>query len=97
MIKQGNVVTALLNGEVDYMIHCVNGQHVMGSGVALEVKNRIPMAYAAYMNELPKLGSFTEGGNCINLCAQWHYGTYGPYYARYKRHLNYDALVLGLA
>jgi len=97
MIKQGNVVTALLNGEVDYMIHCVNGQNVMGSGVALEVKNRVPLAYAVYMDKTPVLGDFTEGGNVINLCAQWYYGTYGPYYAAYKRQLDYDALVSGLS
>ena len=32
--KQGNVVDALLNKEVDYIMHVVNCQGVMGSGVA---------------------------------------------------------------
>ena len=96
MIKQGNAVTAVLNGEVDYLIHCVNGMHKMGSGIALEVKNRVPMAYAVYMAQCPRLGHFTEGGKVINLCAQWHYGGYGPFFQEYKRHLDYGALRRGL-
>jgi hypothetical protein len=97
MIKQGNAVTALLNGEVDYLVHCVNCQRTMGSGIALEIKNRVPMAYAVYMDSPQVLGTFCEGGNVINLFAQEYYGTYGPFYAATGRQLHYEALATGLS
>lgn len=83
--KKGNVVDALLDGEVDYIAHCCNNKGVMGSGVALEIKNRIPEAYEAYINGPLELGYYSIGGNVVNLVAQDGYG-------KGKRFVNYGAL-----
>ena len=88
MIK-GNLVSAVLNGEVDMMMHVCNCQGVMGSGLAKEVKERIPEAYKVYMKYPRGLGDYTKTNKVINLYAQDKYG-YG------KRHLNYGALSLSL-
>lgn len=99
--KTGNVVDALLNGEVDFIAHCCNAQGVMGSGVAKEIKERIPEAYTEYISQynsyvqrgnLPKfLGSLNTSGNVLNLIAQEYYG-----YDK-KRYVNYGALASSLA
>lgn len=46
----GNLITDALQGTLDgHIIHGCNAQGGMGAGIALEVKNRIPQAYDAYM------------------------------------------------
>ena len=72
-IKKGNVVDALLNNEVDYIMHVCNAQGVMGSGVAKEIKERVPNAYKSYKN-LHEFGSISECDGVINLVAQEYYG-----------------------
>lgn len=88
-IIKGNLVSAVLNGEVDMMMHVCNCQGVMGSGIAKEVKERIPEAYKVYTNYPINLGGYSRSRTVINLYAQDKYG-YG------KRHLNYGALSLAL-
>lgn len=98
--KQGNVVDALLNGELDFIAHCCNAQGVMGSGIAKEIKERIPEAYTEYMfrYNLCKqrgtlqsfLGSVNCGSNVINLIGQESYGR------DKKRYVNYGALASAL-
>lgn len=88
-VKEGNVVDAVLRGECDFMLHITNGQHKMGSGVAKEVRERVPSAYVNYM-KLPKNESGVSWSNCkkvVNLTAQQYYGYDG------KRYLKYDWLV----
>lgn len=92
--KNGNVVDALLNGEVDFVAHCCNAQGVMGSGVAKEIKERIPDAYEVYRKGYESyrkhnfnfLGSCWHGGKVFNLVGQEFYGT------DKKRYVNYGAL-----
>ena len=91
MIKviKGNLVSAVLNSEVDMMMHVCNCQGVMGSGIAKEVKERTPEAYKAYKNSSLQLGGYSRVARVVNLYAQDNYG-YG------KRHLNYGALSVAL-
>lgn len=84
--KQGNVVDALINGDVDYIAHCCNAQGVMGSGVAKEIKERVPEAYLAYRRSEMSLGDVSCDGGVYNLIAQLNYGYDG------KRYVNYGAL-----
>jgi O-acetyl-ADP-ribose deacetylase (regulator of RNase III) len=46
--RKGDVVEALLDGEVNVLIHQTNCQGVMGSGIAKQIKEKIPKAYDAY-------------------------------------------------
>ncbi len=88
-IVKGNVVDAVLNGDCHFMLHISNSQKTMGSGVAKEVRARIPSAYTNYMfkpkNE-PAI-SCSDEYNCFNLTAQQYYG-----YDK-KRYLKYDWLI----
>ena len=88
--KNGNAVSALIDGEIDCLLHVCNNKGVMGSGIALEIKNRIPDAYTAYRYEDCNLGVVTQGkyhrgGSVLNMVAQDGYG-------QCRRHLNYGAL-----
>lgn len=88
-IVKGNVVDAVLNGDCHFMLHISNAQKTMGSGVAKEVRERIPSAYTNYMEKpknVPNI-SFSDNLNCVNLTAQQYYG-----YDR-KRYLKYDWLI----
>lgn len=99
-IKKGNAVDALLNKEIDYLVHSTNAQGVFSSGIAGEIRRRIPEAYVAYMKqynmwkchgkESIPLGDLSSGGKVINLCGQEFYGRSG------KRYTNYGAIASGL-
>lgn len=84
-----NAVDYTLEAETRILLHVVNCQGVMGSGIAKEIRTRIPFAYQMYMkayqNGHLKLGSMSTGNGIYNLAAQDRYGTD-------KRHLNYGAL-----
>ena len=88
---KGNAVDALIDGEIDVLLHVCNNKGVMGSGIALEIKNKIPDAYQVYKGD-PELGEVTIGKygdyhvcRVYNMVAQEGYG-------RGIRHLNYGAL-----
>ena len=72
-----------------YMLHVVNCQGVMGSGIAKQVKERVPSAYEIYMKAYTSgdlfLGNVTSDDGVVNLASQDSYGSS-------KRHLNYGAL-----
>lgn len=91
-IVEGNLIDALLENKVDCIFHCCNCRNSFGSGIAREIKERIPAAYNAdkkyYQNRMPMpddmLGHFSTGGNVINLYGQSNYGSgkqidYGAY------------------
>jgi len=86
---KGNLVSAVLNGDVDMIMHVCNCQGVMGSGIAKEIKERMPEAYKVYTSWPINLGGYSSSKTVINLYAQDNYG-YG------KRQLNYGALSLSL-
>ena len=93
--KKGNAVSALIDGDIDVLLHVCNNKGVMGSGIALEIKNRIPDAYKSYKRFPVDLGNSTYGwylidfqetkGMVCNMVAQDGYG-------RNIKHLNYGAL-----
>lgn len=45
---KGDLLDYFNNGTCDAIAHCCNCQGVMGSGIALQIKNEIPDAYDAY-------------------------------------------------
>lgn len=89
-VINGNLVDALLNGEVDYIMHCCNTHAKMGAGIAKEIKQRIPQAYQAdvdshnWWNEMcngnyeqarnEQVGDVSLGAGVFNLYAQRDYG-----------------------
>lgn len=93
----GDLVEAVLSSSEDcpqVMLHVCNNKGVMGSGIALHVKNQIPDAYRAYKeyeseNGFIRLGTISTCHNVINLHAQHGYG-------QGIRHLDYEALYLSL-
>lgn len=95
--KQGCLIAAFKAGEVDSIAHVVNCQRVMGSGVALAVKNSFPDAFRAYIDHFDHydhpeelLGDVSFSGReksyIFNLYAQFNYGREPG-----KCYLNYPA------
>ena len=89
---KGNAVDALIDGDIDVLLHVCNNKGVMGSGIALEIKNKIPNAYRAYMSSDMTMGDISLGYHpsglqvvVANMVTQDGYG-------RGIRHLNYGAL-----
>lgn len=79
----GNLIDLAEAGEFDIVVHGCNCFHTMGSGLALEIKNRWPMAYKAD-RETPvglfmKLGNYSKAlvgpamVTCINAYTQYGY------------------------
>lgn len=92
--KRGN----LLDVTEGVIIHGCNAQGVMGSGVALAVKNKYPKAYEQYMRVHAKQGLRLAGISLshvdkdltvCNLVTQEFYGREG------KRYTSYGAVHLG--
>ena len=89
----------LLNAEQTILVHQVNCQGVMGSGIAKLIKDKYPGALKAYLNQIDTidkselLGSvsqYNEDGRFIlNLISQ------DQYLPRGIRHTNYEALKEG--
>lgn len=81
------------------LAHCVNAQGVMGSGIALAIKERYSAAYDVYheahKNRELQLGTFTVATvgdkKIVNLCGQQYYGSDGT------RCLDYEAFYSGLS
>lgn len=98
IFRKGNVVDALLDNKVDLLLHVANCQGKMNSGVAKEIRARIPEAYNSYLQYKEFYGlalgtiSRTNYHNekvtpiVVNAHAQEYYGYDG------HRYLNYGAL-----
>lgn len=85
----GNAIDYVLeNPTKRILLHVCNAQGVMGSGIAREVKERIPSAYRRYIDSGYDLGgvSFSDGTSVANMVAQKNYGYDG------KRYLDYGML-----
>lgn len=95
---KGNLIDLANDGYFDVIVHGCNCFHTMGSGIAKEIKRRIPDAYYAdLMTEYgsrEKLGTMTivEMDYCtvINAYTQYGYGTGKDYfeYDAFQRILN---------
>lgn len=97
--KLGNAVSALLEGEVEFLMHCCNCRNNFGSGIAKEIRERIPSAYEAdtvhYRRATSSiLGSVSTDGSVLNLYGQEYYG-YAPSVMKnsFNRQLSYVALI----
>ena len=91
--KKGNAVSALIDGEINYLLNCVNCQGKYASGIAKEIRERIPSAYRRYEDfyrwkKGRMLGDFAIDGESgvVHLAAQEFYG-----YSQ-GRYVNYGAL-----
>lgn len=92
---EGNAVEYVLDHDDALLLHVCNNKAVMGSGIALEIKNKIPSAYENYMiksqsesDEMKRLGSisFSTDLSVCNMTSQDGFG-------EGIRHLHYGALV----
>ena len=92
VFKNGNAVSSLIDGEVDYLIHVTNSKRKMASGIAKEVRSRVPEAYNVYMREqeLGKIGQVSVANRVFNMTAQERFGYDG------RRYLDYGALAVCL-
>jgi len=84
-------------GGINVIGHCVNARGVMGSGIALQIKEEYPIAYEVYRKAFEagdlKLGSLSaaqlpNGKRIINICGQANYGLE-------KRQVDYEAIYAG--
>lgn len=96
--RKGNAVSAVLEKKADFLMHCCNCQNNFGSGIAKEIRERIPSAYEAdtkhYNANDRILGSMSTDGKVLNLYGQEYYG-YAPSVMKntFNRQLSYLALV----
>lgn len=93
IFKKGDAVKAFQQNEVDYFMHCVNCQGMMGAGIAKQIKDTFPFVFEEYLkycnsvkNTKELLGQTLIVDNVINLFAQHTTGTS-------KRQVHYGALV----
>lgn len=95
------VVGDLLEAKEDVLVHSVNCQGKMGSGIAKQIRARYPKVYEEYVkycnSKQPhalvgdvQAVQIEEGKYVINLFGQLNYGYDG------KRYTSYDALCKGL-
>ena len=97
-IVRGCLLNALDNGEVNSIVHCVNMQKTMSSGIALAIKNRYPEVYKEYASKKGHLGFadgvYLDGSDCSKIV--WN--LYGQeFYGRDTRKGNYGAIAEGLS
>ena len=92
ILNNTNAVDYTLSGSGRTLIHVCNNKGVMGSGIALEIKNKIPSAFTKYKDSC-KLGEISSSDcyNVINLVAQDSYASNRSNYGK-TRYLNYGAL-----
>ena len=77
------------------IVHQVNCQHVMGAGLALQIRKKYPRHYSDFASRVPHLG-----GLVITQVSSELYivGVYGQYnIGREKRQTDYNALRKGLS
>lgn len=95
--KKGNAVSALIDGEINLLLNCVNCQGKYASGIAKEIRERIPSAYEDYMefyqhHKGKMLGNvYWHMSRVVHIAAQEYYG-----YDK-KRYVNYGALGVALS
>ena len=89
----------IFDPQYEVFCHQVNCQHVMGGGLAKEVKNRYPEVYKAYDDRtFQDVGSIDwvhthDNRICVNLYGQDDYG----YYERYTDYLGFAECLMELA
>jgi O-acetyl-ADP-ribose deacetylase (regulator of RNase III) len=84
-----DLIMAGIEGDIPAIMHQCNCQGVMGSGLAKQIKYKMPEAFEVYTNSTKRLGEYSNvlsnGCMVFNLYGQDRYG-------RDKRYTNYAAL-----
>lgn len=95
--EMGDAIKALLDGKVDFLMHCCNAQGIMGAGIARQIKEEFPSAFQRYAKycETGRKGSWLLGNNVIecgviNAIAQLNMGVN-------ERQVHYGALAKCIA
>jgi hypothetical protein len=91
--KKGDLIKAFQANKVDYIMHCVNCQGVMGGGIAKQIKDTFPVVYSEYVKYCKEISDSNENllgnvlivDNVINIFAQNNFGMY-------ERQVHYGAL-----
>lgn len=95
--KRGCLIQAVLNQEVDIMLHVVNCKGVMNAGIAKQVRRDLREAYVEYKMLIDAVAPKSTLGQisldwhqlrCINLHAQENYGR-----SPLTRYIDYGALI----
>ena len=81
--KEGCLIEAAKNGEMDYLCHAANCFSTMGAGIAKLLSSNFPQVLtvdkADYRSPIEKIGSYSSvlinGLTFINLYCQYDYGT----------------------
>lgn len=93
---KANAVSYALEDNSRLLIHVCNDLKIMGSGIAREIRNRVPSAYDNYRfrNSSDRLGniSFSDCYSICNMVAQHEYNGYKGNFRRGHRFLSYAAL-----
>lgn len=97
-IVNGNVLDAFADRKINFLVHCCNMQHVMGAGIAKQIKHTYPEAYTVdgiwFLSKNPdfshmSVARISTNRYVINVYGQRYYGTE-------NRQLNYAFLRTGL-
>lgn len=95
----GDILTPNNTECVAIVCHQVNCKGVMGSGLALQIKNRFPDVYYNYRDKCDQIAEGVGGLGDVQFCSALSdagyivaniFGQYG--YGRDKRYTDYDAL-----
>lgn len=88
------LIQALKDGDVDWVVHQVDCQGVMGGGIAKQIKEEFPSHYKTYQEYC---------GFCTDLLGTTTFAVDGlvavfgqEYYGVGERHTNYAALLFGI-
>ncbi len=101
-IIKGDLLKLAKQGEFNVIVHGCNCFTTMGAGIALQIKNQFPEAYAidrtTLYGDYNKMGNYTyvtteDKFDLVNLYTQYNYGQSSP---GCKIPLDYNALVIGL-
>lgn len=84
-LMQGDLVTLAKNGEFDVIVHGANCFCTMGAGIARQIRDQFPEAYAAdcatVKGDRTKLGTYSAAKigelTVVNAYTQYHYGRRG--------------------
>lgn len=98
-IVEGDLLKLFEQGEFDVIVHGCNCFSTFGAGIALQIKNKYPIAYQADRQtpsgDKSKLGKFSLAAiiNPNNKTRQYIVNAYTQYhYGRDKVNVDYDAL-----
>jgi len=95
----GDLLDMMDEGRVNYVLHCCNCQAIMGSGIALQIKNRYPAVHDAYLNYHNLMGlelgtvSYAKAGEVSSLVRRYVFNLHAQnLFGSGDRFVDYEAL-----